>query len=637
MTQSPITARGPILEVWRLLRVIPSWIFPLAVGIIVLVLPALGLDFATTRQIQLACVLALLVSGLNLSHGYAGELALGQAAMYAAGAYTAGLLSKAGHTDITLQFLLAGAAALLVGLLSGIPGLRLGGWSLAMTSFFLILLVPDILAIFSKQTGGRNGLSGIEGPTLFGTALDADAFYHVIVAVTIVWFAVMRNIVVSRHGVAFRVLKKSPVLASSMGISVFRMKLLAYAVGAVPAGLAGALFANLDLYISPEAFGFVVAVTVLAASILGGSTSVYGAALGAAIMQFGPNQATEFKEYALVFTGAFLIVGGVLLKGGLAGLCRGVVKRLDRRLQAANATRSVAPAGHDDTGAPAIGTDEIKGASLEIDGLSKSFGGNQALKDVRLSAPPGRVTALIGPNGSGKTTLLNMVCGFYRTDSGTIKVGERQLQGSAPYRVARAGVARTFQTPNIPEGVTVLEAASSGRFSGHRASVFDAIFRTPRFRRVRAGDLHEAERALTLVGMSHLRDEEATSLPLGMRRLLEVARALVARPGVLLLDEVASGLDEDEVARLAGLIRRIRAAGGTVVLVEHNFRLVLDLADDIFVLAHGQVIASGPPEAIEKNPRVLSEYLGIDTESAGGRARVAELTEAHSGGEGESR
>ncbi|WP_084516837.1 branched-chain amino acid ABC transporter ATP-binding protein/permease [Microtetraspora niveoalba] len=603
------------MTLWRSLRSIPSWIVPLCAGVVVLLLPVLGLDFSTGRQIQLACILALLVSGLNLSHGYAGELALGQAAMYAAGAYTAGLLSKAGHTDILLQFVLAAAVALVVGLVSGIPGLRLGGWSLAMTSFFLVLLVPDILAVFAEWTGGRNGLSGVMPPTLLGADLAGDAYYWVVAGVTLAWFAIMRNLIVSRHGVAFRVLKKSPVLASSMGISVFRMKLLAYAVGAVPAGLAGALFVNLDLYVSPEAFGFVTAVTVLAASILGGSASVYGALLGAAIMQFGPNQASEFQEYALVFTGVFLIAGGVLLKGGLAGLCRRLVSRLDRAAGVTTAARNVS-----------ADVPDIAGATLAIDGVSKTFGGNQALKGVSLAARPGKVTALIGPNGSGKTTLLNMVCGFYRTDSGTITIGDTALQGLPPHRVARAGVARTFQTPNIPEGVTVLEAVSSGRYSGHRASVFSAILRLPGFRRVRTDDLVEAERALALVGMSDLRDAEATSLPLGMRRLLEVARALAARPGVLLLDEVASGLDEDEVERLAGLVRRIREAGGTIVLVEHNFRLVLDLADEIVVLAHGSVIATGPPEVIERNPRVLSEYLGIDGESAEGRAKVAELT-----------
>ncbi|MFI7005062.1 ATP-binding cassette domain-containing protein [Streptomyces sp. NPDC050145] len=602
------------MALWRTVRAVPGWAPALALGLLVLVLPWAGLDFSTTRQVQLTLILALVVSGLNLSLGYAGELALGQAAMYASGAYVAGLLSKAGHTDILLQLLLAGLGALAVGIVTGIPGLRLGSWSLAMTSFFLVLLVPDVLAVFPGATGGRNGLSGIQSPTLFGSLLDGTGFYLVIAVVAILWFAVLRNIVTSRHGIALRVLKQSPVLAASTGISVFRMKLLAYALGAIPAGLAGALFANLDLYVSPEAFSFAFATTVLSASILGGSASVYGALVGAAIMQFGPNQSSGFQQYALVFTGAFLVIGGVLLTGGLARVFRVLAARLDRLDRKAEHAESAV--GADEGPAPEL--PPFQGATLAIRNVSKAFGGNQALKDVSLDARPGTVTALIGPNGSGKTTLLNMVCGFYRTDAGEITLDGTALHGLPSDGVARAGVARTFQTPNIPAGVTVLEAVASGRYTGHRASVLAAVLRTPRFRRVRREDLEEAERMLALVGLGHLRDAEAVSLPLGMRRLLEVARALIDAPGVLLLDEAASGLDEHEVERLAALIRQIRDAGGTVVLVEHNFRLVLSLADDIAVLAHGQLITTGPPEEIERDPRVLSEYLGVEPATTSG-------------------
>ncbi|MBP1162198.1 ATP-binding cassette domain-containing protein [Rhodococcus sp. PvR099] len=604
------------MQIWRSLRAVPSWIYPLALAVLVLFLPALGIDFALIRQVQLACILALVVSGLSLSLGYAGELALGQAAMYAAGAYTAGLMSIAGYTDIVLQLVAAGLVALAVGVVTGIPGLRLGSWSLAMTSFFLVLLVPDIIAVFGETTGGRGGLIGIEPATLFGHVLDPEnnEFYLVIVVVTIAWFAVMRNLVVSRHGIAFRTLKQSPVLASSVGVSVFRMKLLGYAIGALPAGLAGALFANIDMFVTPEAFGFTFATAVLAACILGGAASVYGALIGAAIIQFGPNQASDFQEYALVFYGGFLIVGGVLLSGGLAKFGKAAMARLDRAAGLAG-TRTPDPAA--DGPRPAM--DLMEGRILVVDGISKAFGGNQALNNASLSAEPGQVTALIGPNGSGKTTMLNMICGFYKPDSGRILIGDNEVQGLSPDRVARVGVARTFQTPNIPEHITVLEAVASGRYSTDRVSMVATVLRLPSYRRVRAADLAEAQRALEMVGMSHLRDETATALPLGMRRLLEVARSVVAEPRVLLLDEVASGLDENEVERLADLIRDLRDAGATVVLVEHNFRLVLELANRIVVLAQGAVIADGSPAEIEQNPRVLSEYLGVSVEETGAR------------------
>ncbi|MFT4082128.1 MAG: branched-chain amino acid ABC transporter ATP-binding protein/permease [Nocardioides sp.] len=604
----------------------PLWLIAIIVGVVVLFLPDISSNYTMIQQVQLALILSLLVSGLNLSLGYAGELALGQAAAYAAGAYAAGILSSKGHTDLLLQLLVGGVAALVVGTVTGIPGLRLGSWSLAMTSFFLVLLIPDVISIFSSQTGGHNGLSGILPATFFGSPLSSDGLYTAIVVVTAVWFAVMRNIAVSRHGTALRVLKQSPVLASSMGISVFRMKLLAYALGALPAGLAGALFANLMLYVSPDSFSFTLATTVLAASILGGSATVYGALVGGFILQFGLNATSSFEQYSLLVTGGFLIVGGVLLTGGLIGLARDVWSRWGIRLAGSEAKRSQLTPEMPD----------LDGVRLEVQGVTKAFGGNRALAGVDLVAEPGRVTALIGPNGSGKTTLLNMICGFYRTDAGAIRLGSREVQGRAPYRVARAGVARTFQTPNIPAGITVLEAVTAGRYTTQRATVLEAVLRLPRYRRVRRADYLEARRMLSLVGIEDLADTEATALPLGQRRLLEVARSLVARPGVLLLDEVASGLDEDEVLRLAEVIRRVRAAGGTVVLVEHNFQLVLSLADEIYALAHGQLMAHGTPEEIENDPRVMSEYLGIDQDRPqGGGMVLGDLVgEAAGGGTG---
>lgn len=596
------------MALWIRLRTLPAWVFPLLLGVLIVLLPFLGIPYSMQRQVQLTLILALVVSGLNLSLGYAGELALGQAAMYAAGAYTAGLIAKSGQTEILVQLGAGALAALVVGLLTGIPGLRLGGWSLAMTSFFLVLLLPDVIAIFKDFTGGRNGLSGISSPTLFGQRVSDDTLFVVVAVVAILWFAVVRNIIVSRHGVAFRVLKRSPVLAASLGISVFRMKLLAYALGAVPAGLAGSLFANVDLYVSPEAFAFTFATTVLAASILGGSASVYGALIGAAILQFATNSSREFQQYSLVFTGIFLIIGGVFLTGGIAGLLRSLVSRLDARAAKAGyplPSREV-PAG--------TGEMAFAGKRLVVDAVSKTFGGNRALNGVSLIAEPGKVTAVIGPNGSGKTTLLNMISGFYKTDSGSISLDERRLESAGPDTVSRAGVARTFQTPNIPEGISVYEAVVAGRYTSNRASIPAAVLQLPSFRKVRREDEIEAGRVLEMVGLSDYRDTEATSLPLGMRRMLEVARCLISRPGVLLLDEVASGLDEHEVELLSAVVRRVTASGGTVVLVEHNFQLVLALADRIVALAHGEVMASGTPAEIESNPRVLNEYLGVEAD-----------------------
>jgi branched-chain amino acid transport system permease protein len=587
-----------------LVRRPPRWAWPALCAVIALLLPQFGMAETDQRQVLLICMLALVVSGLNLSLGFAGELALGQAAIYAAGAYVAGYLGVHGHTDMLLQLLAASLAALVVGLLTGVPGLRLGSWSLAMASFFLVLLVPDIVAIFSKQTGGRIGLAGIGLPTLLGTHLTTEGYYLAVVGVTVLWLWLLRNLVTSRHGVALQVLRQSPVLASSMGISVYRTKLTAYAIAAIPAGLAGCLFANLDHYVSAGSFGFALAITILAASILGGPVSVYGAVVGAAIMQVGPLESTSFQKYALLVYGAFLLVGGVVLAEGLAGIARRLWRRAERVGQEG-------PSGAPGVTAARPGLlGRLPGAVVAVDGISKRFGGVEALHDVVLTAEPGAITALIGPNGSGKTTLLNLVCGFYRPDTGTISVGGQRIDGMAPHPIALAGVARTFQTPAVPKTLTVAEAVAAGRYSTRYASIPSAVLRLGSYRRTRRADDEAVRRVLELVGLDAVADVEAASLPLGTRRLLEVARALIAEPRVVLLDEAASGLDEDEVARLGDLVRAIRDAGATVVLVEHNFSLVLSLADEIHVLARGRIIASGPPAVIERHPTVLSEYLG---------------------------
>ncbi|WP_425485104.1 ABC transporter ATP-binding protein [Glaciibacter psychrotolerans] len=282
------------------------------------------------------------------------------------------------------------------------------------------------------------------------------------------------------------------------------------------------------------------------------------------------------------------------------------MRRIDAAARARHGTTEVASVAATIT--------PLAGASLTVSALSKAFGGNQALSEVSLTAAPGAVTALIGPNGSGKTTLLNMISGFYQADSGTVELGGEQIQGSSSYSVARSGVSRTFQTPNVPAKLSVIDVVESGYYATNRASLLASILRLPSFWRTKRTSQHEAQRVLALVGLTAQQHELADSLPLGNRRLLEVARCLVSSPRVLLLDEVASGLDEDEIEVLATLIQRLSAAGQTVVLVEHNFQLVLRLADDIYVLAQGKVMAHGSSAEIEHDPRVREEYLGIRAE-----------------------
>jgi branched-chain amino acid transport system permease protein len=579
-----------------------------ALAVIVAFLPWMGLNAYWVREVILVIILALVVSGLNTSLGYAGELAVSQVALYAVGAYMAGYLAvHHGVHDIGLCLLAAIAAVVVVGLVSGIPGLRLGGWSLAMVSFFLVLIVPNALDLLKSQTGGAEGLPGIPVPSFAGLHLYGRDFYVFVVIITAVWFAVLRNLIRSPHGDAFLVLKQSPILASSMGISVYRLKLFAYVVGAIPAGVAGVIFAFLSQYISPSSFSLSFAFTILTASIVGGSQSVYGAVFGAAVLQLGAVRIQSFQDWSLIVYGAFLVVAGVLFSEGAVGLLRIGTRRLPEGARAFISPRGPKPFIGESTWSE---LPTLNGERLQVDDASKMFGGVHALSDVSIDAAPGQVTALIGPNGSGKTTLLNLICGFYRPSGGQIRLGERRVDNLNPHRTARAGVARTFQTPLVPKGMTTRAFVAAGAYVTRRASIPSAILRLPGFRRRLANLNGESQGILNLLGIGDQADAEVDALPLGTRRLAEVARCLTAEPRVFLFDEVGSGLDEGDLNRLEAAINMIRDAGGTVILVEHNFPLVLKLADRIHVLSKGTLLASGTPEQIQNDPRVLEEYTG---------------------------
>ncbi|MGN7860904.1 branched-chain amino acid ABC transporter ATP-binding protein/permease [Microbacterium sp. 22303] len=582
-------------------RRFPFWVFPLAIGVLVMLMPFLGVARGTLRLTISIALLSLLVVGLNIAFGFAGELALGQSAIYAVGAYFAGYFAVQG-LDLPVTLVIAIVAAAAVGLITGGPGLRLGSWSLGMVTFFMVLLVPDVVELFSGVTGGTMGLSGIPLPSVFGHELDTESFFVLVIVITIVFFALMRNYTVSRHGTALKVMRESPVLARSLGYSVPRLKLTAYVISALPAGAAGCLFAYDQTVVTAESFGFSMAVAILAASIIGGSASIYGAAFGAAIMVIGPLRAGGLQQFALVFFGLLLIVGGLFFTGGVADILR---KGFHRFFIRTDLMPDVQRALNEPPGLPTL-----TGGTLEVTAVTKRFGGNKALDTVDFTARPGQITALIGPNGSGKTTLLNVISGFIRPDSGQVLLGDQKITGLGAHRIAKSGVARTFQTPMVPKDLTAAEVVASARYRTDPTSVLGGMLTLPGTRRAIRRDREVAIELLSVMGIVEHADRPADALPLGTRRILEVARALATEPELLLLDEPASGLDESEVEALAEVIRRLRDAGATIVIVEHNFEMVTSIADRIDVLHLGRMIAGGTPDEVRSNPDVIESYLG---------------------------
>jgi ABC-type branched-subunit amino acid transport system ATPase component len=249
-------------------------------------------------------------------------------------------------------------------------------------------------------------------------------------------------------------------------------------------------------------------------------------------------------------------------------------------------------------------------ALLRVDRLSKSFGGVSAVRDLTFSVSPEQIKSLIGPNGAGKTTVFNLISGVLKADAGAVMFGERELGSIKPHKRARLGLSRTFQNTLLFDEMTVEENAMVASEAHTRLSVFTYILRLPAVRRTEKERRATAREALKVVGLEDKAEEEAGNLPAGERRLLEIARALAATPRLVMLDEPAAGLNNAETGMLKNAIRKIRDQGITVLLVEHDMGLVMDISDEIVVLDQGEKIAEGPPLLIQEDERVIEAYLG---------------------------
>lgn len=254
---------------------------------------------------------------------------------------------------------------------------------------------------------------------------------------------------------------------------------------------------------------------------------------------------------------------------------------------------------------------------LQVRGLCKQFGGLDAVKDVDLDVEAGQVTAVIGPNGAGKSTFFNLVHGYYRPTAGSVTFKGEDITNVRPHRAVAKGIARTFQTTHLFEDSSLLENVLAGRIVRSRSTVFDAVLNTPRHRRESAVNMDQALAALEFCEIGEYRDDTAGSVPQEVQKRTAVAMALATEPELMLLDEPAGGIPEEETADFGRLIKSLIPRGVSVLLVEHKMSMIMSLADKILVMEHGKQLALGTPDEIRSNPDVIRAYLGAEATAAG--------------------
>ncbi|WP_280151463.1 branched-chain amino acid ABC transporter ATP-binding protein/permease [Piscinibacter sp. XHJ-5] len=552
---------------------------------------------------------ALVALGLVLLTGVGGATSFGQAAFVGIAAYgTAWLTTTQGLSPwIGLLFALAltGSAALAIGLLT----LRLGGHFLPLSTIAWGL---SIALLFGNMDalGRHTGLSNIPPLKLGGWSLaGAPSIYYLIWGLVGLACLFSHNLLQSRPGRAIRGLRGGATLLGSVGADAFRVRLTLFVMAALLAGLAGWLYAHMNRFVSPSPFDVRASIEYLLMAVAGGLGQLSGALVGAALVLVLKNGLQDLLPLLSQRGGqlegvAFALLFIVLLHQARGGLM-GFVTRWTRGRFAAEP--------HD---APRVPVEPLPRRALPqpgepvlaVAGAVKRFGGLVAVNDVSFEVRAREIVGLIGPNGAGKSTMFNLLTGTMPMTAGRVEFLGKDITGLAQQRIARLGMARTFQHVKLRPHMSLLDNVALGAHARASAGVMAAGLRLDR--REEAQIMAEARHQLERIGLADRAHELAGSLPLGTQRILEIARALAADPVLLVLDEPAAGLRRKEKQALGELLRKLRDEGVTILIVEHDMDFVMKLVDRLVVMTFGSKLVEGTPAAVRADPRVQAAYLG---------------------------
>jgi len=572
-------------------------------GVCIFILRANGYELYIVALVGLTTIVGV---GLNVLLGMTGQISLGHAAFYAIGAYVVGILTTKLDWTFWTTLPLAGVVAGVAGVLLAIPALRVRGPYLAMVTIAFGFVVEQSAAEWSGLTGGWNGLLGIPLPSLIGFDFSEREMAFLVVCFTVLSLYLYARLSASPWGQAMRAVRDSEIASQSIGLDPTLIRATAFAISAIATGFAGGMFASMTNFISPESFPFFQSILFLLVVMIGGADRLLGPLVGALVVVLLPEILSFLAQYRLLFVGLLLLLVLRLAPGGFVGLAAELIKE-----------RKVSPTATRRRDVMAYLSTSTR-RNLSASDLSVNFGGVRAVNNLCFDARPGDITSIIGPNGAGKSTVLNLVCGFYRPDSGIVRLGEADVTRMATHSIAQEGIARTYQTTQLFTNMTVLDnvliALRRGRLGA--GTIFS-----------RGLDLdHQelAESLLAFVGYRSPLEQLAGALPHVDKRLVELARALAIQPSVLALDEPAAGLDPSDTARIGDLLRKVARTGITVILIEHDMNLVMSVSDHVIVLDAGAKIAEGPPAQVAADPYVLKAYLGDEKPSDRRRKRELE-------------